>query len=263
MDLDLRLAPFRLIAIANRLDLAKTQPLERAEARFVYALTDGPADDASSAPLKMTVVFEYAVPSTQGRSVRSWADRWHMLGAHQTFDADYRADLAALMRDVVSDRTTGGGPLAQVRTNDRELDWDWSLRQFEVSAGALVPAAVTNTPDRSLNATRELATFVLDNEDQIRKQAYVVPVKFVGGNSSPAGPWALPRVPEDLRKAFARNTCDGCHMTEESAVDINFHISPFRSGMDRLSQHLRDPRNPQTDELARRAEIMREALCGR
>ena len=260
-DLDLAKAPFRLIGIANRLDLHDVEPARRGEARYVYALTDGASDAASSAPMRMTIGFEYALPATGQHTVRSWAERWHALGSHATFDASYRADLAALLADVAAGETSPG-PLAQLRTNDRELEWDWSMREFKLSNGALVEGPVFNTPDRSLNAGPELAAFVLASQAAVLKDNHVVPTKFIGGNSSPAGPWSLPQVPENLRKAFARNTCDGCHQTEATPADINFHISPFRAGVDRVSPFLSNPAAPETDELARRAEQMQTALCG-
>jgi hypothetical protein len=50
-------------------------------------------------------------------------------------------------------------------------------------------------------------------------------------------------------------TCNGCHSAKSH--DTLFHLSPFRSGEERLSPYLRD------EELARRKTTMTKTLCSR
>jgi hypothetical protein len=150
-----------------------------------------------------------------------------------------------------------------MRTNEREMDWDWSFRQFEVDNGTLVQRPLFNTPDRSLNATERLGAFVLQNQEAILEDRHVLPKGYLGGNATPTtGSWSVPRATESVRKAFAQATCDGCHQTEAVPADFNFHVSPFRSGVARLSPFLHNPDDPTHDELARRSDVMRGALCG-
>jgi hypothetical protein len=88
-----------------------------------------------------------------------------------------------------------------------------------------------------------------------------VPSALLGGSSKPLQRWLVPGVAEELRFAFASETCGGCHQNEQSPVDVNFHISPFRQGESKISPFLNDPANPGGDELARRAEYLSASLC--
>src|SRR6185295_17183504 len=81
-SLDLGRAPFRLVAIASRLDIA-TSP--NGEARLIYGLVD----PVSGEPGLMTVAFEYSLPPLGTANDRqAWAARWHGLASHP-FGAEY------------------------------------------------------------------------------------------------------------------------------------------------------------------------------
>jgi hypothetical protein len=261
--LDLTKAPFRFMGVANRMDL-RTAPDDGAagEGRLLYALTDGPADDPSSPPLAMTAIFEYRLLVDADHSVQSWAKAWHALGAHPAFDDEYRAALQTVTDGFVERRPDGSAPpLGTLRTNEHLFDWDWDLREFRLVAGALAPSPTRNTPDQSLNGSEDLVTWVLGNQDEVTKELHVIPDRFLGGHVPATVRWSLPGVPEPLRKHFASQTCGGCHQTETTPVDANFHVSPFHTGVERLSPFLNDPTNPGGDELAKREGLMQTALC--
>lgn len=264
--LDLSLAPFRLIAIANRIDLRNEVEGELAgEGRLVFVATNGAADDAAAAPLPMTINFEYALPET--RTVAQWAEAWHALGQFPTFDEPFRAALQGVT-DGFTERgarntATGGSALAQVRTNESALNWIWQLREFAIdTTGALRLRPLRNTPAAALNNSDTLRDYVVANAEAIKKNRFEMPLSLRAGSADQLlYSWSLPSVDETTRKAFAANTCNGCHSGEKPSVDTVFHISPFRQGALKLSPYLNDP-SGKPDELTLRSTSLQKALCG-
>ena len=137
--LDMKKAPFRLLAIVARLDLRQNAGYSggrtAGEARFVYNLLDGNGNTT-----QFNVIFEYGLDAADCAAVQSWADLWHGLGSH-TFGPDYNAALQA-----VTDRfaTIGASPakpngsaINQVRTNEVQLVLPgstlWELREFKLT----------------------------------------------------------------------------------------------------------------------------------
>jgi len=256
-ELDLDQAPFRLLAIVNRLDLRglDREVAPAGEGRLVFGLVRGAGDDPLATPLRMTAIFEFAYPTQEGQTARGWAERWHALGAESS-DESFKQGLQAITDDFVSPRL-----LSRLRTNERDLEWRWELRQFVHGASGLpVPAVTSNTPDATQNSSAELRDYLLANRASVLSEVEQLPTPLCGGAAPGDLVWRV-NVDEPLRKAFANQTCNGCHMTEQTPVDIAFHISPQRRGRERLSPYLQDPENPERDELARRADSLRAALC--
>ena len=124
-SLDLSRAPFRLLAIAGRLDLT-TSP--NGEGRFVYGLVD----PRTGEPGLMTVAFEFALPSSGAANDRqTWAARWHALAAH-SFGNDYNAALEAL-----TDAFANASALSQVRTNEAAFGSPWELREWKLASDGI------------------------------------------------------------------------------------------------------------------------------
>src|SRR6185312_6997309 len=75
-----------------------------------------------------------------------------------------------------------GSALAQLRTNEIELSFEWELREFHLSptSGFLQPAGVALTPDLSLNGSQQVADFINQNEATILTQHHDVPATFEG-----------------------------------------------------------------------------------
>lgn len=264
-EFDLAQAPFRLIGIVNRLDLHETERRSGVgEGRLAYAVTNGAGDDPAAPPLRMTTIFEYDLPSSNGRNIRYWAERWHSLGKHSDFSAAFLDEVADVTQEFTARDVTPGAPngsaLNQVRTNEIDLDWLWDLREFHLTDAGLRLGSTHNTPDKSLNNSRELTEFANANRSDILLNRHATPSMITGGAAIPDTRWHLPGASEDVRHAFARNTCDGCHQTEETPIDINFHLSPFRKGIEKLSPFLNSPERT-SDELAVRAASMRNVLC--
>jgi hypothetical protein len=89
-SLDLDKAPFRLLAIVNRLDLRTAG--NAGEGRFVYGVLD-----ASGNPLPFTVIFEYGIPLTKVDTVQAWAQQWQDLSKHAIGSSTYLNRFARLI----------------------------------------------------------------------------------------------------------------------------------------------------------------------
>jgi len=276
-ELDLAAAPFRLIAIANRIDLRNTNENgigtesqnPTGEGRFVYALTNGPADDPASAPMNMTVIIEYRLPHGEGRDAAYWARRWHALGSAGTpssVDESYRVALQDVTDEFAAKNADpsqpNGSSLGQIRTNEKEFDWQWDFREFHLTTSGFVPFTTRNTPDLALNASGALHDFVVQNRAQVLAGTHTLPSRLAGAEAQAGVTWTIPGVDEPLRKGFAKQTCNGCHGSEAPVVDANFHVSPFKLGEAKLSAFLNDPNDQAHDDLSNRADSLRQALCG-
>lgn len=231
-ELDLTQAPFRLLAIVNRMDLRDTPEdlTERpggsgdahtrhaGEGRFVFGAL-GPAGER----LRFTIIFEYTLLADSVTDVVAWAQRWHALGSIP-FGADYNAALEAITRDFaaagLAARRPNGSAIAQVRTNEVALGSPWELREFRLapSTGALVQAPVVQTPDFADNGTSALGNTMRSHARAILDGSYRVPPGHLGASGptpTSAAIWSAPDVDEDdVRHLFSLRTCSGCHAGE-------------------------------------------------
>jgi probable HAF family extracellular repeat protein len=231
--LDLSRAPFRLLAIVNRLDLSEQG---QGEGRFVFGLID----PATGAPERMTVAFEYRLPPLgTGDDLAEWGRRWHDLARHP-FGEDYNAALEALTRAFTSRGVdpsgVGGSALAHVRTNEATFGEIWQLRQWQLDRGAggllLRLSELPQTPDQSLNGSEALASFLAEHADEVRAGRHDIPLAMRGGASPEVGAWAFrehPAIDESLRHAFARRTCNGCHSSETFPASGTLNDGSYRS----------------------------------
>jgi hypothetical protein len=237
-DLDLTRAPLRLSAIVNRMDVRNLNQGKAGEGRFVFSVLD-----PNGFPLQFTLIVEYALPATTDADVLTWANAWHDLGTHPFPSEEYNAALQALTARFIGNGAAPGNPngsaLAQLRTNEIALSFQWELREFHLSptTGFLQQAGVALTPDLSLNQTPTLADFVNQNQATILTQQHTVPGTFEGqsfqGGSSlnPLIVWSAPGIADnDARQLFSLNTCNGCHGPE---TGTNFlHIAPRFPGQE-------------------------------
>jgi hypothetical protein len=267
--LDLAKAPFRLIGIVNRIDLRERPDPDAkslaGEGRLIFALTNGPADDPQSAPRAMSVIFEYGLPNSG--TPKEWADAWHHLGTHATLDEEYRRELEQLTERFVKrgavPENPNGSALAQLRTNESVFNWIWQLRQFRLDGGgALRLVPVTNTPAEAINNSTALRDYVAQNIQAIKEDRHILPKTMLAGSADQFRfRWNVPGADEATRTAFSRGTCNGCHSQENPPLDTAFHMSPFRTGTDKLSPFVNNPANPANDDLGRREVSMKKLLC--
>jgi hypothetical protein len=250
--LDMKKAPFRLLAIVARLDLRENAGYSggttAGEGRFVYDLLD-----ASGNPTQFLVIFEYGLDAADCNAVLAWANLWHGLGPH-TFGPDYNAALQAVTDRFATIGASPGKPngsaINQVRTNEIQLTFPWELREFKLSASVvtagtpapLLEGTVAQTPAFSLQQTAAISTFVNSNAAAILANNYVVPLIWSGapfrGGAAPHnlqlgwdGPTPVCKSITDpnARFGFSVNTCSGCHGSTETGT-IFKQVEPRAAG---------------------------------
>ncbi len=182
--LDMRVAPFKLMAIVNRPDLrivATDGTAIAGEGRFVFqafgptlgkeAATGNLAimDDTFKAQ-KFTIIFEYALPIENNAQTLAWAQAWHELGS-QPFGPQYRHKLLKLTNAFAGPdadrRRPNGNALNQLRTNEVALQGArfpsagfvadkqfWELREFHLTASGLAPHTANLEPARDFDIPR-------------------------------------------------------------------------------------------------------------
>jgi len=137
----------------------------------------------------------------------------------------------------------------------------WELREFTLSRSTryLQQATVKQTPDLSFNQggpnAARLVSFLNDpsNHDAILSGTAQLPASFLGASAIFFGPplfpppnfsWNAQGVNEDLRHAFALNTCSGCHLNETATRFLQ--VAPRDAGVAAtISAVLRDVFLPQ------------------
>ena len=250
-------APFNLIAIVNRVDLANDACEGGAgELRYVY----GALDADGSTPLDVTLILEVPYPTT--RSASEWARAWKDLAALPP-GKPYTQALAELGREIMAE----SDPLrARIRTNEIAFaDADsnaWEMREFRpaITDGALtlVQAPLEFTPRADVEPA-ELAAYVLEHADAIESSGASLPEPLRAGAAqieSPDFSWNVLGVSERLRQAFSLQTCNGCHGGDTASLPFR-HIGPGSSpaAPARMSRFLYDPEAP-SDELRRRLDVV-------
>ena len=264
--LDLKAAPFRLLGIANRIDLDGRDYNGNngapGELRFVFGVLNPstPATQTANAE----VIFEFHYPSTFPN--QWWATMFHNLSG-VTFGASFNSQLQSQITDLVTEPgaqpggPNGGSAIGQIRTTENAFDSSpvasrvWEFRQFALPACAtapcqLVEAPVSQTPPTSDNNGQPLTQFLIDNQAAISTSHHVVPANMLGGSSlSPSignvavwnttvqadGSHTLVDPNDSLfswtvRHNFAFSTCNGCHYLETANFNQQFHFGPRAAG---------------------------------
>lgn len=180
--LDLAKAPFRLMAIINRLDLSSNAVLGAdrigdggaGEARFMFCVLDTrkERDLDRAPPTRFTVIFEYGIKRKSLQGVKDWAAGWYDLRRYEPKSDEYKERLQRLTQEFVRAGADPESPpnrsaLAQLRTNEIELDLVagqlgveldrvdgldrplWELREFVINThddGLLYQVTVKQTP---------------------------------------------------------------------------------------------------------------------
>lgn len=232
--LDMNKLPFRLLAIVNRIDLAKTtaygQSNNPGEIRFVFGLVDQNSPNCSSGNLgstrQMTVIFEYGDVSSHCNSLKSRANEWLTLSSLSLGSSAYNTALQNITDDVTQANAVpskpNGSALNQLRTNEIALAFPWQLREFVIDPDSadLEPATIKQNPDPAL--FRIGSTVTADYMEQeafdILCEAHSVPENFNGspflGSHADYGfgsIWNAPTDPVNLPASIP-----SCHKTNLS-----------------------------------------------
>ncbi len=278
--LALSVAPFRLLAIVNRPDLATGAGNAAAcggdggELRFIY----GAADPFSTGVLQFTVAFEYAVHLQAGETMRDWAAQWHALGALTAGGAAFKTKLDGVVAQGLARAT-----LRRVVTNEVAFGaadgLPWEMRQFVpelTDAGTirLVEVAVTGTPRLTLAGSTALGPWIDANAASILTGQNLLPPEMLSASAPiPTADfaWHISAMDAAAAAAFNHNTCNGCHGGRTDAADVPFqHVAPpttmtyYGSGAGapaaaHLSLFLNNPGHD--DELGRREKLLAGLLC--
>jgi hypothetical protein len=184
--LDMRQAPFKLMAIFARPDLrvvAGDDTSIGGEGRFVFQVV-GPTLGASASTgylevmdptpkaQRFTVIFEYSLPVIDDVQTILWAERWHQLGT-KPFGTQFNAALLVLTNAFsgpdADPRRPNGNALNQLRTNEVSLMGArlpaagfvaarqiWELREFHLATTGLVPHTMNLEPSRDFDIAKPL-----------------------------------------------------------------------------------------------------------
>lgn len=246
--LDMRRAPFRLLAIVSRLDLRQPPSApggqNAGEGRFVFNLLD-----PNGNPTEYLLILEYGLDGDCNR-VLSWARQWHNLGTIP-FGPNFNAALQAITDQFTligaSPGKPNGSALNQARTNDFFLAPPWELREFTLQPPAGPPApllmsTVAQTPANVHQNTPLLANYVNANTPAILANNYTVPLMWGGGTFLGGASthflnfdWDGPPPPcssilnANARHEFSLNTCNGCHGGETNTIFK--HVEPRPAGV--------------------------------
>jgi len=261
MPLDLRKAPFRLLAIVNRVDLRSNAAYgggNAGEGRFVFGVLDmrrtGRIDpytgqpQTACSPTQFTVIFEYGIDRT-GCGIRDWGRQWAKLSTLPLGSAAYNAALQAITDQFTkanaAPRKPNGSALNQLRTNEIAIanpapDNTWQMREFRLPPpnGHLGEVNVKLTPDETRRNTDLTANYVNADTPNILLQRHDVPLfwlgqKFLGNHSNvPFGTFwnngpTVPIVNRQARHLFSLNTCSACHAGETNTVFTHIKPAPF------------------------------------
>jgi hypothetical protein len=211
-------APFRLLAIVNRMDLGAPSNFSSdsggggwagggpanltnlGEGRMVFCAV---TDSGNPLPGGWTVIFEYKLarlpepiaPAAEvGALARrerragvpySWAKEWHALADYELTDERFAIALERITRAF----THKGPILGQLRSNDGAFGPGRVFRQYERQGASLVPQKLSGTPgpafmDKSSREGRALAAFLREQEPLIRAGSGDLPASLQSNGAS-------------------------------------------------------------------------------
>ena len=220
--LDLNKAPFKLLAIVNRMDLRSvdgTEVRSAGEGRLVFGTLDSEGKPLGRG---FYIIFEYNLAASNLHELNQWARKWERLQAHPIESRRYSDELSKITRSF-TDRQLGPDKhsfhLNQVRTNEVALGRPWELREFKIihNQPKLTQVPVAGTPDfeffNNTKQGRQTLGAILQLMDGL-------PDSIMGSSApTPFGvPWKPANVTSDQRHQFALFTCSGCHHTETDAL---------------------------------------------
>jgi hypothetical protein len=245
--------PFRLLAIVNRPDLRLVPERNDAttgsagQGRFVFGVLD-----AAKQPLPFVIIFEYMVPVRSNSDIQGYAEKWHKLGKIP-FGSKFNEALHALTLEFTkwnrAPWRNNGSALLQIRTNEvaiAEPGSDptnpingsmWEMREFIVGQnGNIVVDTVKQEPPIALSGTPILSDWVNANASAILAGKHEVPADHMGTPFLAASSftpfeftWQVNGASEELRHAFAINTCNGCHRKETNTGFL--HVRNRQAGV--------------------------------
>ena len=249
--LNMRFAPFKLIAIVNRLDLRGNSGYgfsNAGEGRFVFnALT--PTCNSQ----EFTVIFEYGINKKSCSAVKAFAQEWNSLNSMALGSAAYNSALENITKQFILSGTNPSKPnqnsINQIRTNEIALAFPWELREFNLNtAGQLELVNVKQEPQVKYNGSHsnavspvaeveKLVSWINSNQSAILSNNYEVPLNLPSTSTTFRGGHALFPTNntaqiwngrgasgsqfinnDEARHLFSLNTCTSCHGGETNTI---------------------------------------------
>ena len=251
-SLDMAEAPFKLLAIVNRVDLRQAVGYgggNAGEGRFVFCVMNSNTTTVFNSAMRFTVIFEYGVNKSGCKAVQKWGQQWYDLHSMTLGDPTYNAALQAITDQFVNANTNPGKPngssLNQLRTDELAIGSPWQLREFNIDSTTHLLKLVTvkknprNTAGNSLNNSALLASFINANCADILANNYDVPEAVSGqpflgatslNNNGPGDVWNAVLTcadPATTRRIFSLNTCNACHGGETQTAFTHVDVAPF------------------------------------
>ncbi|MFZ5445189.1 MAG: hypothetical protein ACOZQL_34685 [Myxococcota bacterium] len=261
--LDLSIAPFRLVAIVNRMDLHGSigySSGSSGETRFVFAY-ENPSTCIAE---QFLVIFEYGNTQSSCGSIKTLAQKWVDLSSETVGSATFNTKLQAITDPIVvrnaAPSKPNGSALNQLRTNENKLNSLWELREFKLFSSGVAPGHLTEdtvkrAPDNSLNGTATLKNCVQNHLPTVWPNPPASTPDILTGTFDPlecpsgtpfrGGANTLPfpssgfcfTMPglvgngaisaADARFEYSFNTCAGCHGGDTQTNPARFtHIGP-------------------------------------
>jgi archaellum component FlaF (FlaF/FlaG flagellin family) len=258
-------APFRLLAVANRLDLRSAT--QGGEGRLVYGVTFNDSNGVFQGFFTFTLIIEFALPLKAPLDTPAkWAAKWHEL---DSLDPATQSTAFANKLQEITDAFTvrnafvgrpNGSAVNQIRTNEIALSQPWQLREFNMTAaGLMAPATTKQSPNHDLlNDSSQLRDFINQNPVlnatndtsffNLKMPTTFEGLLFTGGkanqltfpNRTDSARWELsPTETQDTSVAidnFGLLTCNGCHTENKKSTDIQFYnVSPTTATANRIT----------------------------
>ena len=222
--IDLNVAPFRLLAIANRIDQRAVngagQAVDAGGGRFVFGAVYN--NGSACVRLPFTMIFEYQQKATGNAALLALANQWHALGG-----AAWGPSYNSALQQLTAQFSAGSSPvLTALRTNEVALApiaQSWEMREFHLGSTGFALAQATANPDASLDNTPALAN-VMNSYNCVTNPMAATDQGAVAPNAPAL--WNAPGASPTQRHQFALNgTCAGCHYLETGTFGFT-HVAP-------------------------------------
>jgi len=256
---DIKFAPFKLIAIVNRIDLRGNSGYgfnNPGEGRFVFCAVDASCHVIRN-PAPFMVIFEYGIPKHKCADLKAYAQQWYNLRLLTPGTAAYNSALELITNQFTLANTSpakaNGSSVNQVRTNEFALGaGPWELREFTIDSVSHLLQHVTVkqepqdtfnfiSPHAALPAVQVMAGFVNTHTGDVEANRYTIPLSASGKNvvagkahtenagvyhwdgTAVAGPGFISS--DSARFMLSLNTCSGCHGGEAKTGNF-MHVAP-------------------------------------
>jgi hypothetical protein len=259
---NIKFAPFKLIAIVNRIDLRGsvgygiTNP---GEGRLVFTAIQCSGKELSifgSAGKPFQVIFEYGLPHKKCEALLAFANEWAALSGMVLGSSTYNTALEKITNQFTLKNTSpskpNGSSLNQIRTNEIVLAGPWELREFNIDSAthhlknvtvkqepqvrfnkqhpSQVPADVAtmvkfiNTHTPAVEANTYKVEEIEGGKNFLAGKAHTLnPVTYHWNGATVAGPEFI--TSDSARFVFSLNTCSGCHGGEANTGNF-MHVGP-------------------------------------